>query len=131
MIFDATTNANVDRAPAITASILKRTVGGFGPTFCYLARSSWLPKQNEFPIHSIVMLFGSPTRCQHWCHRTVFNVVGIPLVAQRALPANMTSCTFFSTLVPHCCGNKLNVKLSLIAKRFPTDRSRIDDDSTH
>ena len=28
------TNGNVDRAPANNASISKRTVGGFGPTFC-------------------------------------------------------------------------------------------------
>ena len=27
-------NGNVDRAPANKASISKRTVGGFGPTFC-------------------------------------------------------------------------------------------------
>jgi hypothetical protein len=30
-------NGNVDRAPANKASISRRTDGGFGPTFCYLA----------------------------------------------------------------------------------------------
>jgi hypothetical protein len=44
------TNDHVDRAPANTASISKRTVGGFGPTFCSVPKCIVLPIRRDLTL---------------------------------------------------------------------------------